>query len=101
MRGDFPERDWKTFRRLRAIALERFCEQVLSQWRILLVRTKALTNVISAFLSYCGRRIASLPHYSNTRVDPQLLLICRRGLFTAEEMQRFSQEIQERVSEFG
>lgn len=28
---DFPESDWKVFRRLERIALERFCERVLSQ----------------------------------------------------------------------
>jgi hypothetical protein len=29
--ADFPERDWKVFRELRVVALERFCERVVAR----------------------------------------------------------------------
>ena len=31
MAQDFPERDWRVFREVRAAALERFCERILSE----------------------------------------------------------------------
>ena len=31
--SDIPERDWKLFRQLQPLALERFCEKVLSEIR--------------------------------------------------------------------
>ena len=31
MEHEFPESDWKTFRELRQVALERFCKRVLDE----------------------------------------------------------------------
>ena len=31
MSSDLPESDWKTFRKLREVALERFCERILAE----------------------------------------------------------------------
>ena len=31
MSTDLPESDWKTFRKLREVALERFCERILAE----------------------------------------------------------------------
>ncbi|HEX4697271.1 MAG TPA: hypothetical protein VH254_06325 [Candidatus Udaeobacter sp.] len=103
--SDIPERDWKLFRQLRPIALERFCEKVLSEigdisgsdesahkrylrvFKIVRDRDKELATLFDD----PRRSIAWL----------QLSLIHSHGLFTVDEMQRFSRETQQRARELA
>jgi hypothetical protein len=103
--SDIPERDWKLFRELQPIALERFCESVLSEIRgISESHQSAHERYLSVFKTVRNqdKELATLfdnPRRSNTWL--QLSLIQSHGLLTLEEMQRFSPETQQRVSEFA
>jgi hypothetical protein len=98
---DMHESDWRVFRRLHSIALERFCKRVLE-----VVREAAECKT-----DYhdCYRRVYGLIRESDKRMaaafdDPRrsnafLLLanIIGEGLLSAEELQQFSEETQERI----
>jgi hypothetical protein len=91
------EPDWKLFRKLRALALERFCERALSEvsrlaseagkgaheryrevFQLLLRRDKELAEAFNAFRRSTAWR--------------QLAVIRAHGLLTDEEFARFSPE---------
>jgi hypothetical protein len=103
--SDIPERDWKLFRELQPIALERFCESVLSEIRgISESRQSAHKRYLSVFKTVRDqdKELATLfdsPRRSNAWL--QLSLIHSHDLLTVEEMQRFSPETQHRVSELA
>jgi hypothetical protein len=94
---DIPEADWKTFRQLRAVALERFCERVLAD-----IRSASSVAGHSAHERYLkvfeilrdkDKELASLfdnPRRSTAKV--QLSMIVSAGLLTDEELLRFSPE---------
>lgn len=98
-----PEADWKVFRQLHPVALERFCAAVLAQaqqlaapqnrsaherylelYRLLDQRNKSCADLFDDF-----RRSTALL---------QLVAIKRDGWITDEEMLRFSQETQDFVT---
>jgi hypothetical protein len=103
--SDIPERDWKLFRQLQPIALERFCEQVLSEIRdISSSNQSAHKRYLRVFKTVQDqdKELATLfnnPRRSNAWF--QLSLIYSHGLVTLEEMHRFSPETQQRVSELA
>jgi hypothetical protein len=98
-----PERDWKVFRQLRPVALERFCERVLSRIKgIVRSGDTAHQRYLRVFkvIDEQDRELAAL--FNNPRRSTawsQLLMICAQGLLTPEEMQRFSEDTQRRISE--
>ena len=103
--SDIPERDWKLFRELQAIALERFCEKALSEIRgISSSDQTAHKRYLRVFKTVRDqdKELATLfdnPRRSNAWL--QLSLIHSHGLLSLEEMQRFSPETQQRVSELA
>lgn len=103
--SDIPERDWKLFRQLRPIALERFCERVLSEIRdISSSDQSAHQRYLRVFKTVRDqdKQLASLfddPRRSNAWF--QLSLIHSHNLLTLEEVQRFSPETQQRISELA
>jgi hypothetical protein len=105
MSADIPERDWKVFRQLRSLALERFCERVLSQ-----VKDASSASDQSAHERYL--KVFHIVREENKQLaglfdDPrrstawqQLCLIRSADLLSDEEMLRFSPETQDSVSVF-
>lgn len=100
--SDFPESDWKKFRTLHKVALDRFCTGVLDEaagitadrqpsnheayrrlYRLMRERDKELARLFDDF-----RRSTALR---------QLLAIYSEGLVTEEELATFSAETQHRV----
>ena len=103
--SDIPERDWKLFRQLQPIALERFCENVLSAIHdISRSNQSAHERYLRVFKTVRNqdKELATLfnnPRRSNAWL--QLSLIHSHELLTLEEMQRFSPETQQRVSDLA
>ena len=98
---DIHESDWRVFRRLHSIALERFCQRVLEE-----VREAAECK---SDYHDCYRKVYGLIRDYDKRMavafdDPRrsnafLLLanIIGEGLLSAEELEEFSQEAQARI----
>jgi hypothetical protein len=98
---DLHESDWRVFRHLHSIALERFCKRVLEE-----VREAAECK---AHYLDCYRNVYRLIHDHDKRMaaafdDPRrsnafLLLanIIGEGLLSAEELKQFSQQVQARI----
>ena len=103
--SDIPERDWKVFRQLQPIALERFCEKVLVEIRdISSSKRSAHERYLRVFktMRKQDEELATLfdnPRRSNAWFH--LSLIHSHQLLTPEEVQRFSPETQQRVSELA
>jgi hypothetical protein len=98
---DIHESDWRVFRRLHKIALERFCKRVLEEVR----------EAVECKTDYhdCYRKVYRLIRDHDKRMaaafdDPRrsnafLLLanIIGEDLLIAEELEQFSQEAQARI----
>jgi hypothetical protein len=103
MTADFPERDWKILRDLKPLALQRFCDRVLSEvedlihdpsrdsherylelYKFIEERDKALARTFDAL-----RRSSALG---------QLSMMRAQKLITDEEFSRFSETTREAVT---
>jgi hypothetical protein len=102
--ADFPERDWKVFRELRAIALERFCERVLAD---IAAEDRSPSTVHERYLRVFkiideqNRDLGRM--FDNPRrffAWEQLCMIRAAGLITDDEMLRFSAKTQDSVRQF-
>ncbi len=99
---EFPEADWKALRKVREVALERFCERILDQvvrasadssqsfherylsiWRLLQKHDKQLGDAFNN------------PRRSQAFV--QLLAMCSLGIIEEQELQKFTAATQEFV----
>jgi hypothetical protein len=99
---EIPESDWKVFRKLREVALERFCERVLRE-----IGEMAAGTPISHHQRYLevfklvDRRNDELAHaFDNPRRSTalsQLVAIRSHDLITDEELSKFTVETQEAV----
>ncbi len=102
MSRDLPESDWKAFRKLREVALARFCERVLGE-----IGTIASTGVTSYHDRYLkiytliDNRDEELARAFNdprrSRAILQLAAINSYGLLSEEELQSFTPETRETV----
>jgi hypothetical protein len=97
MTRDVPEADWKIFRGLREIALERFCERGLSEVRA--IASDESRSHLSRYDAVKQRMRAQERSLGQAFDDPrrsamvlQLAAMARMGLVTAEEMGQFSEE---------
>lgn len=91
------ESDWKIFRQLRSIALERFCQRVLNE--IVSAAADAGKSGHERYLDVfrlIKRRDKELAHaFDDLRRSTalaQIAIIQSHGLFTEEEFSRFSPE---------
>jgi hypothetical protein len=99
------ESDWKLFRQLHALALERFCARVLSE-----VGQLAVTPAQSAHEGYLAvfhliqdrnKELAeAFDDFRRSTAWRQLALLRFRGLVTDEEFARFSPETRDAVQVF-
>jgi hypothetical protein len=102
MSQDIRESDWKIFRELRAIALERFCEQVLAEIANLVAdgqkshhdRYLAIFQLIKERDGELANAFDDLRRSTAVR---KLAVIQLHDLLTPGEMARFSPEMQESV----
>jgi hypothetical protein len=91
------ERDWKVFRELRPVALERLCDQILAEAKSMADRPGK-----SAHERYLGlyklirdrdRDVArGFNEFSRSSAMGQICIMHQMGLFTGEELRRFSPE---------
>ena len=98
---DIHESDWRVFRRLHSIALERFCKRVLE-----VVRDAAecktdyhdcYRKVYRLIRDYDKRMEAAFDDPRRSNAFLLLANIIGEGLLSAEELKQFSQEAQARI----
>ncbi len=102
MNGQVPEADWKVFRQLRPVALERFCRRVLDEVVDLAAKDGGSSHDrYLAVFKLVKRRDKAL---ADAFDDPgrstalfQLAHIRGHGLLTEEEFARFSEATRTRV----
>jgi hypothetical protein len=92
------ESDWKHFRKLHSVALERFCTQILKE-----IETVSADVTLSSHQRYLDiynivkRRDKELAVLFNdlrrSTALTQIVLVYGRGLFTEAELMGFSQEL--------
>jgi hypothetical protein len=97
MTGQISEADWKEFRRLRPVALERFCQGVLAEVGRLSTEPGKSNHerylAVYRLLQRQDRELAATfdsPRRSAAWL--QLASMRARGLLTEEELSRFSEE---------
>ena len=97
MPHDVPESDWKAFRDLREVALQRFCERVLADLQSIIVDdSRSHHERYLAGFSLIQERDEQLAHAFNnparSRMILQLIAIRGLGLLSQDELSRFTQE---------
>src|SRR5690242_8709432 len=100
-----PEADWKRFRELQAVALERFCQRVLDDIeRLAGDKSKSAHERYAAVYRLIQRRDRELADaFDSPRRSTafqQLALLRRRRLVTDEEMAEFTEETRAVIESF-
>jgi len=100
MAREISEADWKVLRQLHAIALERFCQRVLSEIENVASQPgKSAHDRYLQIFKVIKQRDDELARWFDglrrSRAMLQLIGIRSLGLLTPEELARFSPEIQE------
>ena len=95
-----PERDWKVFRRLQPIALERFCQRVLDECQATASDSSrsAHERYLEVFRLIEERDQELADAFNNPKRSTAILtitLIRSHGLLTEEEVAEFSPEIEQ------
>jgi hypothetical protein len=100
---EIKESDWKIFRKVHPVALERFCEQVLAESQLLHGDTKKSAHdrfsaIIRLFFER-NKEVARLfDDFRRSTALIQIAVIKQRGLLTNEELSKFSEETQNLVA---
>ena len=98
---DIHESDWRVFRRLHSIALERFCKRVLEEVREAAERKTdyhdCYRKVYRLIRDYDKRMAAAFDDPRRSNAFLLLANIIGEGLLSAEELKQFSQEAQARI----
>jgi hypothetical protein len=102
MKHELPESDWKIFRRLRLVALERFCKRVLDEVpRSSLDTERSNHERYLELFRWLGERNDELAKaFDDPRRSQmlwQLAAICAYGLLTPDEVARFTPQTRERA----
>ncbi len=102
MSREIPESDWKVFRDLRNVALERFCERVLAKiGRLSSDSSKTFHTRYLDVYRFIDGRDADLGQAFNdprrSRLIPQLAAICSHSLLESDELARFTPATRESV----
>ena len=105
MRDRIPETDWKLLRELHPIALERFCERVLAEiGGIVADERQRARERYAAVFKLVKRRDSELAVAFDDlrRTTAMLRLACiqSHGLWTDEELARFSSQTREVLREW-
>lgn len=102
MSEDIPERDWKVFKEIRQPAIARLCEQILAEARVEIEapgksshdRYLSLYKLIENRDDEIARAFNDFRRSTAIR---QISIINSMGLFTTEELGRFSSQTLERI----
>jgi hypothetical protein len=102
MEHEFPESDWKTFRELREVALERFCKRVLDEVpRVSLDAKRSYHQRYLELFRWLGERNDELAKAFDdprrSRMLWQLAALYARGLLERDEFARFTPQTQTRI----
>ena len=102
MHNDVPESDWKVFRSLREVALERFCKRVLDEVaRFTTDTSQSHHERYLELFHWLGERNEELARAFDdprrSRMLWQLAAIYVDGLLESEELARFTPQTRERV----
>jgi hypothetical protein len=103
MMREIKESDWKIFRQLHKVALQRFCERVLAESALLHRDTTRSAHeryrAIYQLFRERDKELARLfDDFRRSTALMQLAAIKARGLLTDEEFARFSEETQNLVA---
>ncbi len=101
LRG-IKESDWKVFRRLREVALERFCQRVLAEMKYAASEPEKTSHqrYLAVWKVMNDRNDELAAAFDNPRRSAaleQLMLMRSHKLLTDEEMTQFSDEMREVV----
>src|SRR5215211_5556864 len=101
---DCSESDWKVFRLLREVALERFCSRILGDLEPIIQDADRTSHdrylAVYGLLRKRDKEIASAfdsPRRSQMFI--QLAVICSHDLLTTEELAQFSEQTQSELGE--
>jgi hypothetical protein len=97
MSRSVPERDWKVFRELRQVALERLCDRILAEAKAAIERPGKSSHekYLTLFKLIDDRDDDIARGFNDLRRSTALMqigIIHSMGLFTDEELRRFSSE---------
>jgi hypothetical protein len=105
MERDFREADWKVFRRLQPVALDRFCQRVLDEVGQLTADTARSSHerylAVYRLLQERDHQLAAMfndPRHSTAFI--QLARIWAEGLLTKEEFAQFNEDTRSSVEVF-
>lgn len=103
MRDDVDESDWKWFRQVRGVALQRFCDAILSETQAIMADTARSSHerFIAVYNLIQERNGEVADGFDNPRRSAmliQLLFFRRRNLLTDDEFFLFRRETCEWVS---
>jgi hypothetical protein len=98
---EFKESDWKVFRRLHTVGLERYCQRLIEEVR---VATECTSDYRDCYLRLYRlirerHKTMAVTFDDPNRSNAFLLLanIIAEELLTQEEIEQFSLEVQERI----
>jgi len=104
MATEIKESDWKLFRQLHEVALERFCERVLAEVRSATVETGdgSHDRYLRIYNLIRDRDKTIARTFNDPRRSNALILLANikhEGLLTAAELARFSSETREAIKD--
>ena len=105
MSRDIPELDWKLFRQLHRIALDRYCQQVLDEIALIAADTQETPHehYLRIYKVIHQRDRTMSEAFNDLRRSTaimRLLTICSHGLITEDEIARFTQDTRDAISRF-
>jgi hypothetical protein len=100
MPHEFKESDWKVFRRLHPIALERFCERILAEIEGVLADQSMTSHeryiAVYRLVKRRDKEVANLFNdFRRSTALQQIALIQSHKLWSNEEMAEFSDDVRE------
>ena len=104
MSGDFPEKDWKVFRELRPVWLQRYCAEVNCQVIRKLSDTKRTEHEryidVYRFIQKKDRELRDAFNvFRRSSATRQISIIRSLGVVSENEVARFSEQTQNFTSE--
>lgn len=105
MPHEIRESDWRVFRELQEVALDRFCQRVLGELNAV-VSDSGRTNherYLAAYRLLQNRDKELADRFNDLRRSTAMMQIASiqaRGLWTEEEFSRFSPELRDHVQSF-
>jgi hypothetical protein len=103
MTRDFPESDWKLFRQLHPIAIDRYCRKILEEIQRVAADPKKTNHQryleIYKLIERRDREVArAFNDFRRSTAFIQLSIIYSYGVITKEELMRFTPDTQAAIS---